>query len=140
MITWGPAYELGIAKVDGQHCVLVTLINRLEELRATGHATDRDLEEILKHLEQYVRTHFADEERMLKELQYNETPEHIEEHRAFEVRIAQLRVEFESGRSGVLEQLEEFLGGWLTHHILENDRSYVEDFRARGVLERAATV
>ncbi|MEQ9364275.1 MAG: bacteriohemerythrin [Leptospirales bacterium] len=134
MIAWGPKYELGIAKVDAQHRVLVMLINRLETLREAGAAAQRDLEEILKHLDQYVRTHFADEERMLDDLSYTEISEHIEEHRAFEARIAQIRTDLESGRPDVLDNLVEFLGGWLTGHILENDRGYVDEFRDRDLL------
>ncbi|MCR9140918.1 MAG: bacteriohemerythrin [bacterium] len=140
MIEWGSKYELGIAKVDGQHRVLVMLINRLESLRDSGAASDRDLDEILKHLDQYVRTHFADEERMLNQLGYEGNEEHLAEHRAFEERIVELRAEFESGQTDVLNQLSEFLGGWLTHHILESDRSYVDEFRARDLLKQAASL
>ncbi len=137
MITWGAEYELGIPKVDGQHRVLVMLINRLEGLRDSDGAIERDLEEILKHLEEYVRTHFADEERLMKDFGYADTAEHIAEHRNFEDYIAQLRNDFKAGQDDVLEKLSEFLGGWLTHHILEIDQGYVDDFRARSILKEA---
>ena len=137
MIEWGPQYMLGIAKVDQQHMVLVTLINRLESLRAGDAPSDRDLDEILKHLEQYVHTHFRDEEALLERLAYPEFPGHREEHHAFENRVAAFREAFANGDASVPEKLGQFLEGWLLHHILENDRKYVEDFRARDVLSQA---
>ena len=137
MIQWGEKYALGLPKVDQQHQVLVMLINRLESLQAAGGPSGRDLEEILKHLDQYVRTHFS-EERMLERLGFDEAPEHLAEHRAFEDRLAELRAEYLAGDAHVLEHLSTFLGGWLTHHILENDRRYVDSFRERDLLEQAA--
>jgi hypothetical protein len=37
MIKWKPAFETGVPKIDRQHRVLFTSLNRLEELLASGN-------------------------------------------------------------------------------------------------------
>ncbi len=132
MIQWESKYELQIPKIDMQHRVLVMLINRLEKLQNEHKTTTRDIDEILKHLSQYIDTHFKFEEDLLQQYDYPDFAAHKRQHEAFVAKVQEFRSKYEAGED-IGARVLTFLTDWLLHHINESDRDYAEQWQASGV-------
>ncbi len=138
MIAWDKKYELGIPVVDSQHMILVTLLGRLEEMQSRPAASPRDIAEILKHLVDYIRVHFADEEKLLERFHYGDFEKHRDQHRKFIEFVESFQKRFEGGETEIARPIYDFLKDWLLHHIAGSDRAYADFFQQTGVLDRVA--
>ena len=122
VFVWDATYEVGHARIDHEHQGLVDLINQVLQLQGDPDAA-LHLPRLLGALLRYAGEHFfAEEELMVSQgLDERHINTHREAHRAFTrevLRIRQLTVQ-----SDQLQQLGEFLTGWLVGHILSYDRS-----------------
>ncbi len=122
MIRWDPSFAIGVAEIDRQHQALFEHAGRIEGL---AHAGDRDrrLEEELRFLAAYVATHFAFEERLMRESGYPGHAAHAREHRELERHLASLlpQWETEGASTAMVMALVGFLDGWLRDHIQAKD-------------------
>lgn len=140
MIQWDPKYALEIPKVDAQHMALVALINRLEGIQGQAKSSKRDLEEVLKHLVQYIQTHFADEEKILERFAYGDFDSHKKQHEKFVATVQGFQQRFQDGEDELAGPILDFLQQWLLDHIARSDRDYVDFFARSGVLEEVKQV
>ncbi len=76
MITWDDKYSVGISSIDEEHKKLIDIINKV--IDAKQH-TDNSIEitEILNEMNNYVLTHFANEETYMIKYNY---PEYEDEY------------------------------------------------------------
>lgn len=132
VVSWSPAYALGLDEVDHQHQALLGLINRLWNC-VVDHAGVHEVLRVLADLESYTLAHFVAEETFMRLMDYPMLPEHQQAHRAFVERVAAERARVEQGGRATLE-LVHFLKDWLINHILVADKSYA----AFTQLQRAA--
>jgi hemerythrin len=124
IIEWSSEFALGIDEIDEQHKTLVGMINALD---ASTHGTSgaADLRLLLGEITDYVRDHFAFEERLMagggcsQEL----VTRHLGEHAYFRSVLKDLTSDFENGRRNVTVTLIEYLVHWLLHHIAVVDRA-----------------
>ncbi len=120
---WGKNYETGLESVDRQHRRLVELINKLGDSLISG-ISQAALEPVFSELGAYARDHFADEERLMREVGVD--ARHFDVHRQHHVEFAeQIGVMWE-GRASLqapAESLHGFLCAWLAFHILGEDQS-----------------
>lgn len=124
IIEWSSEFALGIDEIDEQHKTLVGMINALD---ASTHGTSgaADLRLLLGKITDYVRDHFAFEERLMagggcsQEL----VTRHLGEHAYFRSVLKDLTSDFENGRRNVTVTLIEYLVHWLLHHIAVVDRA-----------------
>jgi len=124
IIKWSSEFALGIDALDEQHKTLVDMINALD---ASTHGTSgvEDLRLLLGKINDYVRDHFAFEERLMagggcsQEL----VTRHLGEHAYFRSVLKDLTSDFENGRRNVTVTLIEYLVHWLLHHIAVVDRA-----------------
>jgi hemerythrin len=72
--------------------------------------------------------HFGDEEKIMKRMAFPDFNMHHKQHEAFIKNVSDLKGQFdrEDGPSRVLalDKLTKFLGEWITHHILVEDKIY----------------
>ena len=61
---WKENYSVGIAKLDDQHKKLVSFLNDLYSAMKAGKGTDV-LDEVLKGMVAYTKTHFVTEENLM---------------------------------------------------------------------------
>jgi sirohydrochlorin cobaltochelatase len=131
IIEWTNDFALGIDEIDQQHRALVGMINALD---ASTHGDPRPetTSRMLEQLADYVRDHFALEERLMAG--GGCTPElvarHCGEHAYFRSVLADLTKDFASGRSGITVSLIEYLVHWLLHHIVVVDRAMAQQLTA----------
>lgn len=124
IIKWSSEFALGIDELDEQHKTLVDMINALD---ASTHGTSgtEDLRLLLGKISDYVRDHFAFEERLMagggcsQEL----VTRHLGEHAYFRSVLKDLTSDFENGQRNVTDTLIEYLVHWLLHHIAVVDRA-----------------
>jgi hemerythrin-like metal-binding protein len=122
MIRWDPSFAIGVAEIDRQHEALFDHAGRIERL-AQGGDRQRRLEEELRFLAAYVATHFAFEERLMRDTGYPGHAAHAREHRELERRLASLFPQWESegASTAMVLALMGFVDGWLRDHIQAND-------------------
>jgi hemerythrin len=76
--------------------------------------------------------HFAYEEAMFKVYGYEEADDHTHAHHAFVRMIEDCERRHAGGENNVGEALLRYLKGWLSDHILVEDRDYAKVLIARG--------
>lgn len=119
-IEWTEELQLGIPVIDGQHRRIVDYINEIDALTTNDRAT---IGRIVEDLVDYTYSHFAFEETLMEEADYEALAIHRETHRAFRKRVDQLKARHASDED-ISEALAQLLGTWLIQHIQNDDTSY----------------
>lgn len=131
IIEWTSEFALGIDEIDEQHKALVGMINALDA-STHGDSGQETVRRLLAELNDYVRDHFAFEERLMagggctQEL----VTRHVGEHAYFRSVLRDLTSDFENGRRNVTVTLIEYLVHWLLHHIVVVDRAMAHQLNA----------
>lgn len=137
---WKEKYRLGVDHIDAQH---EELFRRVSEfflaLRQEGEWEDKlpKVKETLEFMQQYVITHFADEEAYQKEIGYPGYEKHRQIHEDFkqEVRAFAKRFEEEGFIEDTVQQFGGKLMAWLINHVAASDQQiadYVASQRGEG--------
>jgi hemerythrin len=133
IIAWSSEFALGIDEIDAQHKALVGMINALDASTHQEYSQDT-LRGLLAELNDYVRNHFAFEERLMagggcsQEL----VTRHLGEHSYFRSVLRDLTSDFENGRRNITVTLIEYLVHWLLHHIVVVDRAMAHQLNSAG--------
>ena len=130
VMQWSVDFFTGLPEVDRQHEELFALVNRLHD--AKGQRTEL-LEQAFADLREYVREHFATEERFMAEsgLDVAYIARHRAAHDNFVMRINELWGIHLAGSETAADELLGFLTAWLMEHILHTDRKMALDIHAR---------
>ena len=113
LLRWEPSYALGIPSVDHEHQELIAMINAVY-----GHlAEESDVEAIESCLEDIyagIASHFALEERHMREAGYAEYQAHKDQHEDLLDQLVDLVDEFiihpETGRAALQNSLADWFG------------------------------
>ena len=81
------------------------------------------LKSYLKLLE-YSKTHFSDEEAMLKEINYTKLEEHQNEHRKFKYQMAIFSNDAVNEKENITIEMIKYLSDWLLKHTSKDDQDY----------------
>lgn len=127
-IVWTADLDTGIKVIDQQHRRLADYINQLED--ANGPQSRERVGKVMKDLIEYTISHFAFEESMLEEANYQFIVPHKRVHELFVRRINEYRDRFEAGED-VTADVTHMLGNWLINHIKREDGDYVSAVRPR---------
>lgn len=125
---WRPDFNLGIKEIDDQHKKIIELINELNEAFMHSEAREK-LGVILDEMADYANYHFKTEEKLFSEHNYPFAAEHIKLHEAFKEKVIHFKEQFDKGLPVTFRVLG-FLRKWLTNHILDIDREYVDIVRS----------
>lgn len=130
MLEWKPALEVGVVEIDTDHRVLVDMLNRVQIASEEG---DRDAAlDVLTELEHYTEYHFALEERLMAEYNYEFTAEHTKEHRELCDEVKHQIDDLMDGKR-TTQDVAQFMLRWLLRHIAGADSLLGEAIaRARG--------
>jgi hemerythrin len=127
-IQWSKELEIGIDVIDGQHRRIVDYINELQQV--TGDTDRPVVRRVIDDLIDYTYSHFAFEEALMEEADYDSLPIHRKTHEAFCSRIEDFKRRAQSGEA-VEGPLAELLRTWLLRHIMSDDTSYAELVRRK---------
>ena len=120
-IEWKESYSLGIPAVDFEHQELIALLNDLHAGLESG-ADTASVDEFLGEVYARISSHFALEERLMRDRGYDQYPEHKGDH---EELLDQIREIMDEHEMGVFEQTSEDLASklqaWFTVHFRTHD-------------------
>lgn len=112
---WSDDFNIHNEIIDSQHQYLFELANKVYE-------TD-DRQEMIDHalaLFQYVRTHFKDEESLMRQVNYPNYPAHIEAHNQILLRLEKITTHLTDGKINH-DDINSLMVDWLLTHILKED-------------------
>jgi hemerythrin-like metal-binding protein len=120
-IEWSDQYNVGIEPIDQQHRRLVELINQLQDRVDKGVGRQRCLN-TMNALTDYVLEHFADEEKLMSEIGFEELDRHQRAHQVFSAKVADIALMWGQGQTIDCHEILSFLKEWLLDHILVEDQ------------------
>jgi hemerythrin-like metal-binding protein len=126
--SWEKRYELGVDSIDGDHRVLVGLINELYVAMTKGEAKT-SIQAIVAKLVDYARIHFKREEHYMQSINYSEQIAHISEHNAFTKKVDGFVEKLDTGISNISIEVITFLRDWLINHIQLTDKKLGEELK-----------
>ena len=130
LIPWREAFEIGIESVDHEHRELIDLINQLHD-RLDRSAEPEIVAGFLGEIYARISAHFALEERVMRDLEYDDYADHKNDHEALLDDIRDIMDVFDEG--GYVD-LQKDLGGqleaWFGGHFRTKDarlHTFLED-------------
>src|SRR5208337_5603433 len=97
LMAWSDNLSVNVTQIDEQHKKLVGMLNDLHDAMKQGKGRDVT-GNVLSGLVQYVATHFAAEEKLMKEHAYPEFIKHKLEHVALTMQVMDLQKQFQEGK------------------------------------------
>jgi len=131
LITWKDDYSVNNEELDSHHMKLVSILNSLyqECLKVDSDGcVGPKLEELLA----YAYYHFKAEERYMRQIEYYEVDDHIEKHNGFTFKIDEMMHIPHASQLELTNELIVYIGKWLLHHVLVEDRKYADFSSGRG--------
>lgn len=125
-------YYTGIELIDREHRKLFEIIEQANSLIKAELLHDKydEIVGILEQLKDYTKEHFRDEEEYMESIQYSGLPAQRRAHEAFVEKLMEINLEeIDEHQQEYLEELMEFLLGWLINHILKVDKRISEESR-----------
>lgn len=120
---WSSDYSVNIKTIDDQHRELVNILNRLF-IAVSRREGDKAIAGILDALMSYTKTHFALEERLMRQAKYKDLDAHMEEHRKLIEQLDQLCRKHLLEDKPIYFEMLSFLKTWLKEHIQGVDTRY----------------
>lgn len=121
-LVWTDDLNTGIDVIDDQHRQIVALINQLYDARQSHNRAL--VGEVIDGLVEYTISHFAFEESMMEDVNYEFVRPHKKVHELFVRRVADFQTRFKQGEE-VSDELHGLLARWLFNHIRHDDAAYV---------------
>jgi len=122
-IKWNECLTVGVKQFDEHHKHLFELLNKIHTSFINNNRQD-DAEDIVDELIAYSNYHFTAEEELLGERRYFDLSSQEREHQYFTQKVHEFKPDINSGKKIYPIELLWFLGNWLLHHIMEEDKQY----------------
>ena len=130
---WSDELATGVAEIDNQHKEIFSRVDRLSAACSEGKGKEEVLR-LLLFLEEYVKEHFAAEERLQLRHAYPEYATHKSQHLHFMADVARLTAAFkdEGATLSLVIMTNKTLASWLVQHITRLDRDFANFLREDG--------
>ncbi len=124
LLPWHAAYESGHELIDREHRELFALadavLHAAQALTSERTAFQSALDTLIVH----IARHFADEERVLAQLGYEDLEAHKRAHRALFARAQELELRAETGQITVAELTDYLALDVVANHLMKTDRLF----------------
>lgn len=122
-IEWRESLAIGVDAIDNQHKELLLRFDKLLNACQAGKGIE-ELKTLMAFLEEYVITHFSDEEGLQRQHRYPDYESHHAEHLYFIDQIKKLKKETEEEGVSTHHVIEanNMLLKWLLNHISKVDK------------------
>lgn len=120
LIEWKDAYSVGVPAVDEEHRELIELINSLYDSMRSPEQ-DTDVREFLGEIYARIASHFALEELIMRQNEYDEYREHKLEHEQLLDEIRDIMDDYEDGKLLDEAELAWRLDAWFSEHFRTKD-------------------
>lgn len=120
---WSENLSVGVELIDSEHKTLINAINDLFDACGKGLGRKK-VSETLAFLQNYVVTHFSDEEKLQKECGYPDYINHKKLHTEFIANVDKYskRLETEGTSIALVADFNGFVSNWLIYHISREDK------------------
>ncbi|MCI8785067.1 MAG: hemerythrin family protein [Eubacterium sp.] len=139
-IEWNDRFSIGVEIVDHAHQKLFSIVRKLNRLSENSRKNEWTCMEGIKYFKNYAMTHFTQEEAYMRSVGYGRYEMHKRLHDNM-VNHTLPVFEMELVKSGysedVLAQFLNFCSGWLTEHILIEDRAITGKVSSKWVHEQS---
>lgn len=119
-IEWKREYSVGIEAVDHEHQELIDLVNRIHDALEGGRPAD-EVEEVFGDLFRAISSHFALEEKFMREHGYDRLTEHKSEHEHLLDELRDIMDDYREGRAGPADRLTAVVERWFADHFKTHD-------------------
>jgi hemerythrin-like metal-binding protein len=124
-IDWNSKYDVNIKEIDDQHKRLVELINALYESMKQRKSHQVILNVITELLE-YTKTHFRDEENIMRQANYKDFLSHKAQHDSFVRKVTEFQNAAKQNKASVSFEIVKYLKDWLLSHIMVSDKKFAQ--------------
>ncbi len=123
---WKDFFSVGHQTIDDQHRRLFAIVNELyDAMKQPGGARDETLRTTIGALCQFTRSHFAEEEHLMKLAGYPDLARHKLAHDYLAGRIAEFEARMRNVETRLAAEVLPFVvGEWLSSHIAYEDQLY----------------
>ncbi|KAA0893549.1 bacteriohemerythrin [Oryzomonas rubra] len=130
-IAWRESLAIGVPEIDNQHKELLARFDSLLKACEAGKGMD-ELRRLLGFLDDYVISHFSDEESIQRSSNYPAYAAHKKEHDGFIARVKAVKDEIKSEGVAVhhVTETNNMLLKWLINHISKVDAELGKYLRA----------
>jgi hemerythrin len=121
---------MGIKLIDDQHKGLLDFVNELFNHASGSESMERAyFKEVIGQAVDYVKVHFATEEKYMLVTKFPGYDEHKKTHEEFILTIVKTVKDFEEGKRLVLTSFARFLKDWVLSHVAVMDVKYSHYFK-----------
>jgi hemerythrin-like metal-binding protein len=120
LIEWKEEYVLGVPEIDHEHREMIELINELHENMQAG-GDEASVADFLGELFARISAHFALEEKLMREQEYDEYRDHKQDHEKLLDDIRDLMDDYEDGVYVDVEVFARRLDSWFSEHFRTRD-------------------
>jgi hemerythrin len=124
LVTWSATYSVGIKIIDDQHKGLFNLVNEMYN-HVNNHNEEAErayFKSVIRQVVDYVKTHFATEEEIMKKTQYKDYAGHKLAHDFFILSVVNIVQKFDEGKRVPLMPFTHFIKDWILTHIAIMDK------------------
>lgn len=121
-LDWNQDLAVGHPLIDTQHQELIQRFNDLLESCRRGQGKSQ-VGRLFEFLDDYVLFHFTEEEQLMIRHGYPEREGHMQQHREFKTRLADLRnsLRQEGANTPLVVSANQVLLDWIIRHIKQVD-------------------
>ena len=125
LVTWSSTFSCGIKLIDDQHKELVALVNDMFN-HSTGDAKQEHdyFNKVIQQATNYIKVHFATEEKIMRAVQYPGYAAHKRCHDSFVLEVLDNIRIYEEEKYNTLFSFTKFLKNWVLSHIAVMDKQY----------------
>jgi len=124
-VSWSSKYDTGFAHIDEQHKLLVRVINEFYDGLQNRQADRAVVFKRAAHQAvEYVKNHFAAEEKWMRDTGFPGYQKHCAEHALFAQQLLGCVKRFDRNDSRPAFEFVKFLAGWLMSHIAVEDNNF----------------
>lgn len=120
LIEWRDEFSVGVPDVDYEHQKLIALINDLHGAMSSDSG-DVTVMDFLGEIYAHVSAHFALEEKIMRERNYDHYAEHKAEHEALLDKLRDIMDDYEENAYFSDEEFANAVEEWFTKHFSTRD-------------------
>jgi hemerythrin-like metal-binding protein len=118
--SWTDDLYTGSSLIDGDHSILIGLVNTLFETMEITQGNGR-MSKAMSDLIAYTEEHFGREETEMQRIQYVASLAHKAEHKKLLKQLVELKAILDAGGRINIPAVSDYLSAWLRDHILTAD-------------------
>lgn len=119
-LEWKDDYSVGVPAVDHEHQELISLVNQLH-FALTQEKPEDDISEIFGDLFRAISSHFALEERFMRDHGYDQLAQHKVDHERLLDELRDMMDDHRDGQDPSAERLSASVDAWFRNHFKTHD-------------------